>query len=153
MILKVQDYSRGASQRDAKRKKSSREKRPGGTNLLVSELDQTRLVLDNLVPFSLAPVEQLGQSKPLPRHLVPIVRVDKLIVVHAIRCIPPHLLDGRFAAVEVEDVVNESLALLREGEGLGRVRGVVFGRVGLARLVVFTRGGRGQGSGFHFAVR
>ena len=105
MILKVHDYSRRASQRDAKRKKSSREKRQG-------ELDQTRLVLDDLVSLSFAPVEQLGQSKPLPRHLVPIVRVDKLIVVHAIRCIPPHLLDGRFAAVEVEDVVDESLALL-----------------------------------------
>ena len=112
MILKVQDYSRGANQRDAKGKRAREKSGRGGTNLLVSELDQTRLVLDDLVSLSLASVEQLGQSKPLPRHLVPIVRVDELIVVHAIRCIPPHLLDGGFAAVEVEDVVDESLALL-----------------------------------------
>ena len=94
--------------------KNAQEKsgRKGGTNLLVSELDQTRLVLDNLVFLVLAVVEQLRQSEPLPRHLIPIVRIDKLIVVHAVRCIAPHFLDGRFAAVEVEDVVDESLALL-----------------------------------------
>lgn len=81
------------------------------TDLLVSELDQTGLVLDDLVLLVLAILEQLGQGKPLPRHLVPIVRVYELIVVHAIRRIAPHLLDGRPAAIEVDDVVDESLAL------------------------------------------
>ena len=96
------------------------------TDLLVSELDQTGLVLDNLVLLVLAILEQLRQRKPLARHLVPVVRIHELIVVHAIRRIPPHLLDGGLAAVEVDDVVDESLALLREGKGLGWVGGVVF---------------------------
>ena len=96
--------------------KRTQDKSPRGwgrnTNLLVSELDQTGLVLDDLVFLVLAVFEQLRQSKPLPGHLVPIVRIDKLVVVHAIGCIPSYFLDGRFAAVEVEDVVDESLALL-----------------------------------------
>ena len=96
------------------------------TNLLVSELDQTGLILNNLVLLVLAILEQLGQRKPLARHLVPVVRIDELIVVHAIRRIPPHLLDGGLAAVEVDNVVDESLALFREGKGLGWVGGVVF---------------------------
>lgn len=124
----------------------------GDTNLFVFELDQTGLILSNLVLLILAILEQLRQSEPLPRHLVPIIRVHELIVVHAIGCIPPHLLDGRLAAVEVDDVVDEGLALLRDGEGLGRVGGVVFGRGGLAGLVVFAGGGSGDGGGFHFAV-
>ena len=81
------------------------------THLLVSELDQAGLVLDNLVLLVLAILEQLRQRKPLPRHLVPVVGIHELIVIHAIGRIPPHLLDGRLAAVEVDDVVNESLAL------------------------------------------
>ena len=122
------------------------------TNLLISELDQTGLILDDLVLFVLAVLEELRQREPLPRHLVPVVRIHELIVVHAIRRIPPHLLDGRLAAVEVDDVVDESLALFRKGKGLGWVGGVVFGRVGLAGLVVFARGRGGEGGGFHFAV-
>ena len=76
------------------------------TDLLISELNQTRLILHNLVPLRLAIFKQFRQSEPLPRHLVPVVRIHELIVVHAVGCVPPHLLDGRFAAVEVEDVVN-----------------------------------------------
>lgn len=122
------------------------------TNLFVFELNQTRLILNNLVLLILAILEQLRQSEPLPRHLVPIIRVHELIVVHAIGRVPPHLLDGRLAAVEVDDVVDEGLALFREGEGLGRVRGVVFGRGRLAGFIVFAGGGSGDGGGFHFAV-
>lgn len=81
------------------------------TNLLVSELDQTGLVLDNLVLFALAIFEQLRQRKPLARHLIAVVRIHELIVVHAISRIAPHLLDGGLTAVEVDDVVDESLAL------------------------------------------
>lgn len=129
-----------------------RARREWGTNLLISELNQTRLILHDLVPLGLAVLEQLRQSKPLPRHLVPVICVHELIVIHAIRCIPPHLLDGRPAAVEVENVVDESLTLFGEGKGLGGVRGVVIGGVGLTGLVVLARGGRREGGGFHLAV-
>ena len=95
------------SQHDIGKPRSERRE----TNLLISELDQARLILDNLVLLALAVLEQLRQGKPLPRHLVPIVGVHELIVVHAIRRIAPHLLDGRPAAVEVDNVVDESLAL------------------------------------------
>lgn len=81
------------------------------TNLLVSELNQTGLVLDNLVFLVLAILEQLRQSEPLARHLVPVVRIDELIVVHAIRRVTPDLLDGRLAAIEIDNVIDESLAL------------------------------------------
>lgn len=85
--------------------------REDDTNLLVSELNQAGLVLHNLVLLGLAILEQLRQSKPLPRHLVPVICIHELVVVHAIRCIPLHLLDGRLAAVKVENVIDESLAL------------------------------------------
>lgn len=84
----------------------------GTTNLLVSELDQTGLILHNLVLLRLTVFEQFRQSEPLSRHLIPVVRVHELIVVYAVGCVPLHFLDGRFAAVEIEDVVDESLALL-----------------------------------------
>ncbi len=84
--------------------------REGDGYLLVPELDQTRLILHNLVSLVFAILEQLRQRKPLPCHLIPIIRVYKLIVVHAVRRIAPHLLDGWLAAVEVDDVVDEGLA-------------------------------------------
>lgn len=133
-----------------------RRKREGNrqktTNLLIPKLYQTRLILHNLIPLRLTTLKQLRQSEPLPRHLVPIIRIHELIVIHAIGRISPHLLHGRLAAVEIEYVVHEGLALFRERERLGGVRGVVFGGVGLAGLVVLARGGGGEGGGFHFAV-
>ena len=87
----------------------SREK---NTNLFVSELNQARLILDNLVLLGLAILEQLRQSEPLPRHLVPVICIHELIVIDAIWCITPHFLDCRLATVKVEDIVDESLALL-----------------------------------------
>lgn len=122
------------------------------TDLLISELNQTRLIFHNLILLGLAILKQLRQSKPLPGHLVPIICIHELIVVHAIRCIPLDLLDGRLAAVEVENVVDESLALFGDGKGFGRVWRIVFRRVGLAGLVVLARGGGGKGGGFHLAV-
>lgn len=122
------------------------------TNLLVSELNQTGFVLHNLVLLGLAILEQLRQSEPLPRHLVPVICIHELIIVHAIRCIPLHLLDGRLAAVKVENVIDESLALFREGKGLGGVWCVVLRGVGLAGLVVLARGGSRKGGGFHLTV-
>ena len=94
-----------------KKKKKTRSDRRN-TNLLVYEMDKAGVVIDNLVLLVLAILEQLRQRKPLARHLVPVVRIHELIIVHAIRRIPPHFLDGRFAAIEVDDVVDESLALL-----------------------------------------
>lgn len=129
-----------------------RRERIRDTHLFVFELDQTGLILNDFVLLIFAVLEQLRQSEPLPRHLVPIIGVHELIVVNAVGRLPPHLLDGRLAAVEVDDVVDEGLALLGEGERLGRVRGVVFGRGRLAGLVVFAGGGGGDGGGFHFAV-
>ena len=87
-----------------------RKERQEGNYLLVPELDQTRLILHNLVSLGLAILEQLRQRKPLPCHLISIILIYELIVVHAVRRIAPHLLDGWLAAVEVEDVVDEGLA-------------------------------------------
>ena len=117
-----------------------RARREEDTDLLVSELNQAGLIFHNLILLGFAVFEQLRQSKPLPRHLVPIVCIHELIIVHAIRCIPLHLPNGRSAAVEIENVVDESLALFGVGLGLVWVWGVVFGGVGLAGLVILARG-------------
>ena len=96
----------------------------GNTNLCVSELDKSRVVLHDLISLILASLEQLRQCKPLPCHLIPIIGVHKLIIIHAVGCIPLDLLDCGLAAVEVDDVVDESLAIGGKGNrfrGVGRV--------------------------------
>lgn len=94
--------------------------------MCVSELDKSRLILHNLVPLILTILEQLRQRKPLPCHLIPIVRVHELIIIHAIRRIPLDLLDCGLAAIEVDDIVDESLAIGGKGDRLGGVGCVVF---------------------------
>lgn len=44
-------------------------------------------------------LEQFGQGKPLPRHLIPIVGINELIIIDAIGSVPLHPLDRRVAAV------------------------------------------------------
>lgn len=78
----------------------------------------------------------------MPRHLVPVVGVDELVVVDAVGGVALHALDGGVAAVELEDVVDEGLAGRGELEGLGWVGGVVFGRVGLADFELLAWSGR-----------
>ena len=119
----------------------------GKTNLCVSELNKSRLILHNLISLVLTILEQFRQGKPLPRHLIPIVRVNELIVIHAVGCIPLDLLDCGLAAVEVDDVVDEGLAIGREGDRLGGVGCVVFRWVGLAGFEVLARGGGRDGAG------
>lgn len=94
--------------------------------MCVSELNKSRLILHNLISLVLTVLEQFRQRKPLPCHLIPIVRIHELIIIHAVRCIPLDLLDCGLAAVEVDDVVDEGLAIGREGDRLGGVRCVVF---------------------------
>lgn len=79
-------------------------------HLLVLKLDQIPVVHHHLVPLAHALLEQLRQRKPLPRHLVPVVRVHELVVVHAVRRVPLHPLHRRLAAVERDDVVEQRLS-------------------------------------------
>lgn len=94
--------------------------------MCVSELNKSRLILHNLISLVLTILEQLRQRKPLPRHLIPIVRIHELIIVHAVRCIPLHLLDCGLAAVEVDDIGDEGLACGGEGDRFGGVGCVIF---------------------------
>lgn len=119
------------------------------TDLSILELNQPLLVHHDLVALILARVEQLRQRKPLPRHLVPVVRVHKLVVVHAVRRVPLHALDCRLAAIERDDVVDESLAGGGKGKGFLGVGGVVFGLGGLAGFEVLAGEG-GVGGHGHF---
>ena len=106
--------------------------------LLVLELNQPRLIRHDLVPFILALLEKLGEREPirnlntshycaktilpLPRHLVTVIRIYKLIVVHAVRVVSLHLFDCRLARVEVNDIVYQTLAVRRQLDGLRWVR-------------------------------
>ncbi len=94
--------------------------------MCVSELNESRLILHNLIALVLTILEQFWQCKPLPRHLIPIIRIYELIIIHAVRCIPLDLLDCGPAAVEVDDVVDESLARRGEGDRFGGVGCVVI---------------------------
>jgi len=128
---------------DSCRLRNGREEGPG---LLIPELDQSRLILHNLIPLTLARLEQLRQSKPLPCHLVSIVRIDELIIVNAVRRVSLHALNGRLAAIEGEDVVDKGLTGWRQWERLGGIGSIVFGWMGLAGLEVLTRCVGGDGS-------
>ena len=52
--------------------------------LLVLELDEERVVCDDLVALVLAACEELGEGEPLASHLVAVVGVDELVVVEAV---------------------------------------------------------------------
>ena len=123
------------------------------THLFVLKLYQILIIDHNLIPLTDTLVKQLRQRKPLARHLVSIVRINKLVVIHAVRRISLHAVDGWFAAVERDHIVDEGLASGGEREGFRWVRSVVFCAGGLARLEVFAGGGsvraevRGAGVG------
>ena len=110
--------------------------------LLVLELDQTRLIFDHLVRLVLTLLEELRQREPLSSHLVPVVRVDELIVVHAVRCVSLDALARGLARVQRDDVVEEALASGREGDRLRRVGMHVLRRGRLADLEVLSWQGR-----------
>ena len=109
--------------------------------LLVLKLDQIPIVLHNLIPLTNALVKQLRQRKPLPRHLIPIVRIHELVIIHTIRRIALHALDSRLTAVQRDDIVDEGLAGGVQRQGFGRVGLVVFGGGSLADFEVFAGGG------------
>ena len=82
--------------------------------LLVLELDEERVVCDELVTLVLATCEELGKGEPLAGHLVAVVGVDELVVVDAVRGVAPDALPGRLAGVQRDDVVHQRLAGRRE---------------------------------------
>ena len=106
----------------------------GGSYLFVPELDYTGFVDHDLIPLVFAGLEQLWQSKPLAGHLVPVIRIDKLIVIDAVWCVTLHALDCRLTAVKSYDVVDETLAGWRKLERLGRIGSIIFGWVGLTNF-------------------
>ena len=115
--------------------------------LRIPELDQTRLIHHYLVPVVLARSEQFRQREPLPGHLIPVVGVHELVVVDAVGRVPLHALDGRLAAVERDDVVDEALPRGGELDRLRWVRRVVIRGGGLAGLVLLPRGLGVHGAG------
>ncbi len=118
-----------------------RGQRRSNAYLSVLKLNQPLLIHHNLVPLVLTRLEQFRQRKPLPRHLIPIVRVHKLVVVHAVGRVALYTLDRRLAVIQRDDVVNEGLAGRGEFEGFAGVGGVVLGFGGLAGLEVLAREG------------
>ena len=95
------------------------------TYLRILKLNQIPIVHDHFVPLVLALLEQFRQREPLPGHLVPVVRVHELVVVHAVGRVPLDALDGRVAAVQRDDVVEQGLASGRERDRFRGVRRVV----------------------------
>lgn len=141
----------GGEERERERKRKT-------THLLVPELNQPRLVHDDLVTLVLARLEQLREREPLPGHLIPIIGVHELIVVHAVGRVALDTLHRRLAAVQRNDIVDQALAGGRQRQALARVRRVVLVRVRLSGLEVLARGRSGDGprrdgagAGGHFA--
>ena len=87
------------------------------TYLSIFELDQPRFVNHYLVSLVFARLKQLWQRKPLSRHLISVVCINKLIVVNAVGRVALYTLDGGFAVVEGDDVVDEGLASGGEPKG------------------------------------
>ena len=106
--------------------------------LLVLELDEERVVCDDLVALVLATCEELGEGEPLAGHLVAVVGVHELVVVHAVGRVPLYAAAGRLAGVEREDVVEQRLPRGREPYRLGWVRVVVVRRRRLADFKVLA---------------
>ncbi len=117
------------------------------THLFVLELDQSRLIDDDFIPFVLALLEQLGQRKPLPHHLEPIIDVHELIVVYAVFGVPFNALACGLARVQGDDVVEEGLTGGGEFERFGGVGVVVVCGVSLPDFEVFAGEGGVGGQG------
>lgn len=88
------------------------------THLLVPELNQPWLINNHFVSLILAITEELRQRKPLPRHLVSVVGVHKLVIVDAVRSVSFDFFDGRSAAVQIDYVFDECLASRGKLDGL-----------------------------------
>ena len=84
--------------------------------LLIFPLDQSRLICHDLKLVCCAETEQLWQCEPLASHFVPIICIHELIIIRAVRRISLHLLDGRFAAVKIKNIVHQCLSSWRELE-------------------------------------
>ena len=110
----------------------------GCSYLFVPELYQASLIEDNLVALVFAVFEKLGQRKPLPRHLVPVIGIHKLIIVDTVRSVSLYFLDGWLAAVQVDDVFDERLAGWGKLDGLGRVWSIIFRGSRLARFILLA---------------
>lgn len=110
--------------------------------LLVLELDESRLIHHNFVPFIHACLEQLRQCEPLSGHLVAVVRVHELVVVDAVGRVALNTAARRLARVEGDNVIEQRLAVRQEVDRLGRVWVVVVRGVRLADLEVLAREGR-----------
>ena len=67
--------------------------------LLVLELDEKRVVHDDLIPLVLALLEELREPEPLTGHLVAVVRVHELVVVDAVRGVAFYAGAGGLARV------------------------------------------------------
>ena len=116
-------------------------------DLLISKLNQPRLIHHDLIPMGRAVLEPLRQREPLGCHLVPVVRIHELVVVHAVGRVPLHPLHRRPAAIQLENVIYETLASRRERQRFRWVRLVVLCWVGLADLEVLAWRGRGDFGG------
>lgn len=85
--------------------------------LLILELNDLVIAAHDLVALVLGRLEQLRQCKPLPSHLVPdhksaglqnggdrlfppIIGIDELVIVDAIRRIPLHALNRGLTAIQ-----------------------------------------------------
>lgn len=104
----------------------------------MSELDQIPVINHHLVTVTLCSSKQLGQGKPLRRHLVSIVGIYKLVIVDTIRGVALDTFHGRLHLVQRNDVVDKSLSRGRQWQGLARVGLVVSRLVCLSHLKVLA---------------
>lgn len=118
-------------------------------HLLMPKLNQIPIIRHHLPPMTLRPLKQLRQRKPLPRHLIPIIRIDKLVIIDAVRRIALDALDRRLHLVQRDDILDQGLARRRQRDGLGGIGRVVAGGVRLADFEVLAgEGGVGGEVGF-----
>ena len=82
------------------------ERREAGTDLCVSDMNQARFILLDLIAVSLTFFETFWKCEPLTYHFVSIIGIDKLVVIDAIACKSFHSLDCGMALVDGEDVVD-----------------------------------------------
>ena len=109
------------------------------TYLLILELDKVLVVDDDLVAEVFRILEQLWQSEPLAGHLVSIVGIHELIIIDAIGGIALDTLNGGFARIEGQDVVNQGLTGRRQWEGFRWVRGIIVAFCCLAGFEMLAR--------------
>lgn len=68
------------------------------------------------------------------RQNIPIISINKLIIIHAIRCIPLHPLDSRLHRIKRNDIIYQRLSRLVQWKRFRRIRVPVFGRRGLTHF-------------------